>query len=221
MFDDFVNPSHPRFDSLAEARRAPGAVVILEGDWGGQIYLTAQARHLSCSHEALVQLLADLDSVAWESNRGEGTDLRFEERAVGSVILGGMGGGVVVDGVWMHEQFEELGLAPTVLQVLSGDRDRIAMPPRPTLAFDGAYRSIRSSTTVRFSEDGQLATGDGRLGRWELIPDDDDGLPLRLHLAQHTMKGILVEGILFLSLQDESGGTLAPGPCLVEFAFAG
>lgn len=61
-------PEAPPFvplPSLADARDVPDGVVILEGDYGGQIYVVAPAARVACSEGALQLLLRDLDDIAW------------------------------------------------------------------------------------------------------------------------------------------------------------
>jgi len=43
----------------------------------------------------------------------------------GSGAGGGMGGGVVIDGVWVHEELEKLGLRRQIEQILAGTRQRL------------------------------------------------------------------------------------------------
>jgi hypothetical protein len=92
------------FKTLAQARDVDGAVAVIEGDYGGQIYFTCPVRHLRCEANTLSRLLNDLDALKW--NDPEGAGLFFEIAAPGSCIPGGMGGGLVCDGVWVHPEFE-------------------------------------------------------------------------------------------------------------------
>ena len=48
--------------SLDEAKACADGVVILEGDWGGQIYVVCPARMVACEAATLQQLLEDLDA---------------------------------------------------------------------------------------------------------------------------------------------------------------
>jgi hypothetical protein len=109
--------------SLDEAREVPDAVVVMEGDYGGSIYLTCPVRHVRCDEPTLQQLLRDLDDRDWKDP--EGTGLYYERARVGSGIAGGTGGGVVADGVWLHPELKKLGLASRVEAVIAGERERI------------------------------------------------------------------------------------------------
>ena len=70
--------------SLAEAQQVPDGRVIMEGDWGGQVYLTFPASMVRCSQEALHRLLLDIDARCWGCNRGEGAGVYFERKPVGA-----------------------------------------------------------------------------------------------------------------------------------------
>ena len=84
-------------ESLDEAKATPGAAIVMEGDYGGCIYLTCPARLVHCHERTLRQLLDDLDEHDWSDPEGVG--LYYEVAPVGSGVAGGTGGGVVSDGV--------------------------------------------------------------------------------------------------------------------------
>ena len=90
--------------SLSDARETPGAVAVMEGDWGGQIYVTCPVRDIRCDADTLLKLLRDIDALEWDEPDGAG--LYFEVPASGSGIAGGMGGGSIRDGVWVHPRLE-------------------------------------------------------------------------------------------------------------------
>jgi hypothetical protein len=83
--------------------------LVLEGDWGGQIYLTIPWRLVG--HDALVgALLHWLDWLAWECNEGDGARASlYDPTRHGDDpeegIDGGMGGGELRDGLWLHDEF--------------------------------------------------------------------------------------------------------------------
>jgi hypothetical protein len=95
----------------------------MEGDYGGQIYLVCPVRLVSCSEAALKTLLTDLDQMAWDDPDGAG--LFFEARPRGAVVSGGMGGGLVREGVWLHPDLVKVGVEEDVRSVLAGLRDRL------------------------------------------------------------------------------------------------
>lgn len=102
--------------SLAEAQAAPDGVVVLEGDYGGQIYVVAPSTLVRCSEGALQDLLADIDAREWADP--DGARVYYERRAVGAGIAGGMGGGLVIDGIWVHPELSVASAA--VVDVLAG-----------------------------------------------------------------------------------------------------
>lgn len=114
------------------ARRDPDGVAILVADWGGQILATVRMKYARCSEKALKQLLKDLDAIAWPCNEGRGTSIHYERASVGTWVEGGMGGGEVLDGLWLHPEFgnewidlDILGM--TVNEILEGRSERL--PP--------------------------------------------------------------------------------------------
>ena len=127
---DGVEYRHCR--TLDEARQIADAVIVMEGDDGGQVYLTCPVRHIRCEETALRQLLEDVDALGWGDMSGAG--MFYEILPVGSGVAGGMHGGVVVDGLWLHPWFDAPNLPPTLSRqqllaeiqaVTSGQRDRI------------------------------------------------------------------------------------------------
>lgn len=116
------------FENLVVARAHPDSVLIFEGDYGGMIYLAVPARLVACGEDTLEQLLADIDSVCWGDSGGAG--LYFEVLPVGSHVAGGMGGGRVVDGVWLHADLEMLLLRPEIVAVLAGRAARLSEAAR-------------------------------------------------------------------------------------------
>lgn len=90
--------------SLAEARAVADGVVILEGDWGGQIYVVAPAARVASDEAALERLLRDLDAIAWPENDPGGASIRYERLRPGDTVPGGMGGGHVREDVWIHPE---------------------------------------------------------------------------------------------------------------------
>ena len=89
-----------RYPSFAAARSDPDAAVVASGDDGGTVLLTAPLRLVACDASTLRRLAVDLDGLLWDDPTG--VELSFLHLPVGSGVPGGMGGGVVVEGMWIH-----------------------------------------------------------------------------------------------------------------------
>ncbi len=79
------------------------AHLVLEGDWGGQIYLTVPWT-LVGEDPQIAELHQILDEIAWACNGGEGMHMYFVDSREEDVA-GGMGGGLLCETVWMHPKF--------------------------------------------------------------------------------------------------------------------
>ena len=124
MVADGHGMPYQAFRSLSEAQLAADSAVVLEGDWGGTIYATCPARLIRCDEGTLGQLLHDLDAVIWPG-QPDGAGVYYERLPVGSPVPGGMGGGMVIDGVWVHDKVEGLGIAHEIRDVITGRASRI------------------------------------------------------------------------------------------------
>jgi diguanylate cyclase (GGDEF)-like protein len=111
--------------SLAEARLHPEGYVVLEGDWGGQIYLTVRASTVRCSEVVLHQLLQDLDALAWPGNGGSGARITYDVRTGSGHVPGGMGGAPLGPDLWLHDELVGRGFEPAVREVLEGKRSAL------------------------------------------------------------------------------------------------
>ena len=125
FFAEVRGESCKSFASLDEARHAPDGAVVLSGDYGGTIFLTAPARLGKCSEESLATLVSDLDAVTWMSGDPTIATVAFEAHPVNSGVVGGDGGGVVIDRVWVHPQQVPEEVASQAVEVVLGLRDRI------------------------------------------------------------------------------------------------
>jgi hypothetical protein len=123
MFADARSDEYLALRSLDEARTTRDATVIMQGDDGGSIYLTCPIEHVRCDEQTLRRLLLDLDALVWKDSTLAG--LFFELAPVGAGVAGGMGGGMVVDGLWLHPELEALGVRESVEAVIVGRRRRI------------------------------------------------------------------------------------------------
>ena len=127
---DAHGESYDAFRSLDDAKKADQAAVVMQGDYGGSIYLTCPARLVLCDEATLRQLLFELDTLYW--NDPDGAGLYYERVPVGVGIAGGTGGGIVTEGVWIHPDIEAQGrgVRQAVESVLFGRRASLSMKPR-------------------------------------------------------------------------------------------
>lgn len=109
--------------NFEEAKKYNDSYMIMEGDWGGQIYLSISVKFIKCDYEILKNLLKDLDKIAWECNKGEGSGIYFERKKAGEGITGGMGGGAAIDELWVHKEF--IDIKEKILGVIKGNRTSI------------------------------------------------------------------------------------------------
>ncbi len=78
--------------------------LVFEGDWGGQIFLTVPW-NLVGPKSRIYDLLVRLDKLAWSSNKGGGRLVYLVTGNEENVVTGGMGGGKLEEGLWLHEMF--------------------------------------------------------------------------------------------------------------------
>lgn len=75
--------------------------LVLEGDWGGQIYLTVPW-HLVGENAKIGNLLTRLDKLCWPYNKGDGASAYLIDGVTVGVCGGMGGGGLNEDGLWLH-----------------------------------------------------------------------------------------------------------------------
>ena len=108
------------------SRQVPDAYAILEGDYGGQTYVTVPAKLVRCEEPVLRQLLEDIDDLIWQDR--EGQQLSYQKHKVGDRFGGGMGGAEATGDVWVHKKVLELGIGDHVGKVILGERPRLGLP---------------------------------------------------------------------------------------------
>ena len=118
MMADAHGQTYRSFRSLMDAKGSPDSIVVFEGDYGGQIYVVARISAITCPEHILRSLLSELDTLKWKNPQGAG--LYFEEAEIGQIISGGMGGGRVIDGIWVHPRFQQY--SSSIEKVLTGQR---------------------------------------------------------------------------------------------------
>jgi hypothetical protein len=121
MMADSHGASYRALKLFVEAKADPNGVVVMEGDYGGQIYLVARASYVRCSEESLQRLLSELDALEWRDPNG--ARLYYEVQQVGQGIPGGMGGAVVAEQLWVHSRLRHLDSA--IREVLIGNANSL------------------------------------------------------------------------------------------------
>lgn len=92
-------------DNLKVAKKGKNYYLIMEGDDGGQIYLTCPVRLIQCKESTLKKLLEIIDAYQWPGNSNDMRRIIYEPKDNGS-IAGGMGGGVLLENLWVHEEIK-------------------------------------------------------------------------------------------------------------------
>jgi hypothetical protein len=124
------------FPSLDEAGKHPHAAMIMEADSGGQILVSCPVSLICATEQALRLLLCDLENVSWgggfDANQHEPSDesgIYYEPLPPASGIAGGMGGGAVTDGIWVHRWLDaELMLREQIEAIILGKQARLTLP---------------------------------------------------------------------------------------------
>ena len=106
IVQDSKREKYNKFLSLKAALHYKDAYLVMEGDCGGQIYLTVPVKFVKCNEKTLRSLLNEIDSLAWKDPECAG--FYFERRPIGEILIGGMGGGKIQDDLWVHKELEYL-----------------------------------------------------------------------------------------------------------------
>ena len=120
LYNEVNGIEYNAIDGFEEAKTIDNACMILEGDYGGQIYLTCPMKYVKCSENTILGLLESIDKIEWDDS--EGTGVFFEIVPIGQGVAGGMGGGAVIDGIWLHENLIKVGLKEKIEQIIAGER---------------------------------------------------------------------------------------------------
>jgi hypothetical protein len=142
------NIEYKPIEDSEEALNTQDAILIMEGDWGGQIYLTCPVRLVHCSEEALENLLTDLDDIAWDCNEGKGTGIYYEVRKPDEWLSAGMGGGFVSDTLWVYPEFDNL--IEEIKDVIEGKSERIRTRKKTLRRMWFRWREFLMATIYRF-----------------------------------------------------------------------
>lgn len=105
--------------NFEEAKKHKDAYLIMEGDYGGQIYLSIPVRLVKCSKIIMDKLLQIIDEIQWNDEDGAG--IYFERLKIGENITGGMDGGKALNSIWVHENLENF--KDVFFAILKGKKD--------------------------------------------------------------------------------------------------
>ena len=86
--------------SYAEAHADKMCYLIMEGDDGGQIFLTVPVNITNTNEENLSALLKEIDERTWNNPRTR--SMYYIHGNDGKEIAGGMDGGLLRTGLWVH-----------------------------------------------------------------------------------------------------------------------
>lgn len=114
-----------KFGSFDEAKKASDGTVVLTGDHGGQIYLTCPAKYIKCGEETLKNLLKEIDDIEWGCDEFGSAEIDYRRAKPCDGICGGMGGGVVEDGLWIHPDIAD-GKKELIRKVINGELKTIS-----------------------------------------------------------------------------------------------
>lgn len=116
------NLNYKPLKNFEEAKEYNDAYMIMEGDDGGQIYLSIPIKFIKCNYETLKKLLKYLDNIAWPENQDDMAKIFFERLNEGDVIIGGMGGGLATNSLWLHDKFANI--RNKIEKILIGEKDQ-------------------------------------------------------------------------------------------------
>lgn len=119
MYNKSNNILYKPIENFNEAKKCNDSVVIFEGDYGGTIYLTCPIKFVKCNEEKLNKLLKFIDKNYW--NDLDGAGVYYELIEVSQGVAGGMNGGFVIDGIWIHPEIIKLGIDNKIKEILTGE----------------------------------------------------------------------------------------------------
>ncbi len=152
--------------SLEEAQSVDHGVMTMIADSGGQVLLSIPAKQVRADAPTLKQLLSDLEAITWgsgfdaaSSNEIYDAAMYFQVAPPGTGLWGGSGGGLVTDGLWLHDELEDLNLRGQITRILS------AFQPRLDLPHHFPRHSIRSLAAAKAFPRAQVSLQSGRENR--------------------------------------------------------
>ena len=103
IVNSLSNQNYTSANSLAEAKNKKNYYLVMEGDCGGQIYLTCPVNLIKCSECILYEILIAIDKNQWPENDISMRNIFYEPFELNQGVLGGMGGGIVLEKeIWIH-----------------------------------------------------------------------------------------------------------------------
>lgn len=136
--------------TLDEARSMEDSYVVADGDWGGQVYFTIPASQIACDEERVRQLVREIDQVCWGGQEEGSLGVNYRSGLPGEDVVGGMGGGVLERGLWVHDEIRQLGWESAIARVLGGEVDALDPPVRRSAdPSDGSRANRPRSQTPR------------------------------------------------------------------------
>lgn len=122
-------------DSFVEARALARGHLLIQGDSGGETFLTCPVSSVECGAENLFLLMLDLESLSQVCKLSEVT-LSAEVPTTGydawivcaEFDLGeSYQGSEIRDDLWLNDQFQNFGIASDVRLILTGELDRLTL----------------------------------------------------------------------------------------------
>ncbi len=147
--------------SLQEAQGVEHGVMTMVADYGGQVLLSVPAKQVRAHATTLQRLLSDLESITFgsgfnaaDSGEIDSANMYFQIAPPGTGLWGGCGGGLVTDGLWLHDELDhELDLRGQIAGILGGLQHRLELPHQfpnqPILSLAQAKMYPRSQVMLR------------------------------------------------------------------------
>lgn len=121
MMSDAKGGEYVSIKNLEEAKKVKNSYLVMEGDDGGQIYITCPVELVKCEEKQLRELLESLDDLVWQDLSMTG--LYYEIHEPDSIVSGGSGGGKAGDDLWIHSEFDNI--KNKIKEVINGKRKKI------------------------------------------------------------------------------------------------
>src|SRR3990172_340337 len=186
---------------MARKSRAAGGggepYLIMEGDWGGVVYLTCPSRLIRCSGESLRRVHAELEQLSGDEPKGRG--VRVDDHTGGDEIAGRA---KFREGIWLDRCLADLvGLEDNVKAILldGADHRTVFQPSEGNLLSslssgrEDGFRRAALSILVLAGFHGHLSTPEDRSfwrtdvyalrAGWEVGKSNDDNLEIFMNCA--------------------------------------